>query len=113
LLGFVITALSVLLALPSGRRLGFLRRSTAWAKFPNVFVRAAWILGATLIVFTAGMLVDDDSVPSTPMEAVAIGTAGSAVLRVAACVLLLGRLVQYSFEDRGLSETKEDPDEDR
>jgi hypothetical protein len=110
LLGFVITALSVLLALPSGRRLSFLRGSEAWPKFPQVFVRAAWLLGAATLVFTAAILVDDDPKPSTPMEAVGIGTAASAVLRVAACVFLLGRLVQYSFADRGGGESEIEED---
>jgi hypothetical protein len=105
LLGFVITALSVLLALPSGRRLGFLRGSKAWPKFPGVFVRAAWVLGAATVVSTAAIVIDDNAKPSTVTEGFGIGAASSAVLRVAACVLLLGRLVQYSFEDRGVAET--------
>ncbi len=46
------------------------------------------------------------------MEAVGIVAAASAILRVAACVLLLGRLVQYSFEDRSASEPADEADED-
>lgn len=101
LLGFVITALSVLLALPSGRRLSFLRGSKAWPKFPAIFVRAAWALGAATVVFTAAIVVDDDRKPATLMEAIGIVVGSSAVLRVTASVLLLSRLVKYSFEDRG------------
>jgi hypothetical protein len=101
LLGFIITALSVLLALPSGRRLDFLRGSKAWRKFPSVFVRTAWTLGAATIAFTTAIVIDDDKTPSTVMEAMAIVVAAFTILRVAASVLLLGRLVRYSLEDRG------------
>jgi hypothetical protein len=112
LLGFIITALSVLLALPSGRRLGFLKKSAAWPKFPGVFIRAAWTLGAATIVFTAAIVVDDGWTPCTAMEAVAIAAAAFAVLRVAASILLLGRLVQYSLADRGEVEQGKDGDDD-
>src|SRR6266511_3656964 len=99
LLGFTIAALSVLLALPSGPRLKFLQGTAAWSKVPRVFVRAAWMLGLATLVFTAGIVVDDDARPCVAMEAIAIPVVTSAVLRVAASVLLLGRLVRYSFED--------------
>lgn len=110
LLGFVITALSVLLALPSGRRLDYLRGSKAWPKFPKVFVRTAWTLGAATVVFTTAIVVDDNKTPSTAMESLAIVAATFTVLRISASVLLLGRLVQYSFDDQEDSNNTSDDD---
>jgi hypothetical protein len=62
-------------------------------------VRAACILALATLVLTAGIVVDDDVRPWVAIEAIAIPVATSAVLRVAASVLLHGRLVRYSFED--------------
>jgi len=63
LLGFVITATSVVLGFSVSERLNVLRESTQYPKLWKTFSSTIWILGITTLVSLLCLLIDKDKAP--------------------------------------------------
>lgn len=61
LLGFVITSLSILLALPSGKAVDRLRTFGAWRLLTQTLLVAAGLLAGVLVFSTLGIPLDGDT----------------------------------------------------
>jgi hypothetical protein len=94
LLGFVLAALAILVALPSTERMEALRQHPSWERVPASYVRAAASLLTALILCTLGIVLDSGSDAWVPYEAVVAGVLGLALahvtIAVAALDLILG-----------------------
>lgn len=109
LLGFVLTALAILLALPQGARLTQLQRNNDWAKVPETFLRAARALLLALVIVTAAMAVDNATSPRPWIEVPLAACLSVALVRVVANVVVLGSLVRVASGDRPASNDVLDP----
>jgi hypothetical protein len=100
LLGFVLAALTILMALPPGRKIDFLREAPDWPAIPAAFVRAAWLLFGALISFTTLILTDTGTKPSYHWETFAAAMAACAVVAVLGTVVALGSVVRLAVSDK-------------
>jgi hypothetical protein len=93
LLGFVLAALAILVALPSSARLGALREHPKWERVPSAFFRASRALLAALILATLGIPLDSATNPWWPYEAAVIVSLVFSISRVVASVVALDQVV--------------------
>jgi hypothetical protein len=93
LLGFVLTALAILVALPSGERLDALQRHPKWPRVPSAYFRASRLLLATLVVCTLGVALDNAEDPWEVWEAITTGVVVLALVRVTASVVALDQIL--------------------
>jgi hypothetical protein len=100
LLGFAIAAMSILVALPAGPRVDFLRTSAGWRQAPRVLAFAAGSFGVTTLLALVGVVVDGRMTPHTEYEAVVVAASMSMLLRTWALVLLLARVMALVVQDR-------------
>jgi hypothetical protein len=100
LLGFVLAALAILIALPSGERLSALQRNRNWQRLPDTFLRASRALLLALLVCTACVAVDSAKEPRWWLEAPALAVVVVALVRVFACAVVLESLVGVVVADR-------------
>jgi uncharacterized membrane protein YedE/YeeE len=89
LLGFALTALAILIALPSTERLEALRRHPKWPRVPSAFFRAAGALLVALVLCTLGIVLDAGACPAQAYEAVAVAAVALALVRVVGAVIAL------------------------
>lgn len=81
LLGFIVTALSILVALPRGAAVERLRKFDAWRLLTRALLTAAALLLATLVLSTLALAIDDDARGNQWLE-IALATLTSAALAV-------------------------------
>jgi len=93
LLGFVLAALAILVALPSTERLEALRRHPRWERVPSAYFRAARALLVALILTTLGIALDGAGKPWLPYEVVTVVAVAAALVRVAASVAALDQIL--------------------
>jgi hypothetical protein len=93
LLGFVLAALAILVALPSGDRLDALKRHPKWPRVPSAYFRAARALLATLIVCTLGIALDSANDPWKVWEVLTVVLLSLALTRVTASVVALDQIL--------------------
>lgn len=93
LLGFVLAALAILVALPSTERLDALRRHPKWERVPGAYFRASRALLAVLVLATLGIAVDSATEPSTLYGALTVIAVSVALVRVAAAVVALDQIL--------------------
>jgi hypothetical protein len=96
LLGFVLTALAILVALPSSERVEALRRHPRWDRVPSAYFRAAWALLTALILCTLGIAIDGGSVPAKLYEGLAVAAIALALVRVAGAVVALDAVMRVA-----------------
>jgi len=96
LLGFVLTALAILVALPSGERLEALRSHPQWDRVPGAYFRAAWALLAALILCTLGIALDGGSAPAKLYEGLVVAVIALALTRVAGAVVALDAVMRVA-----------------
>jgi hypothetical protein len=111
LLGFVLAALSILVALPSSERLEALRSHPKWARVPSAYFRAARALLAAVVLCSLGIVIDSADSPWQLYETVAVGVLGLALVRVTAAVVALDQIVGVAKERQPLRSAVNDPGE--
>jgi len=109
LLGFTLTALAILIALPSTERLEALRRHNKWERVPRSFFRAAWALLLALILCTLGITLDAGSVPAQAYEAIAVATLALALIRVVGAIVALDHVMGVARNTAPLRRPIDDP----
>jgi hypothetical protein len=94
LLGFVITALSVVLGLSSSERLNVLRASRYYQQLWDVFTSAIRVLGVSTILWLGALFFDRETAPKPLLLVACLGISFLATLRLARCVWVLERIVE-------------------
>jgi TRAP-type C4-dicarboxylate transport system permease large subunit len=109
LLGFTLTALAILIALPSTERLEALRRHSKWERVPRAFFRAAWALLLALILCTLGITLDTGSRPAQAYEAATVATLALALIRVIGAIVALDHVMGVARNIAPLRKPIDDP----
>lgn len=109
LLGFVLTALAILVALPSTDRLDALRGHPKWPRVPNAYLRAAYVLLAALVLCTVGIPLDSDVTPWRVYEAVTVTVTALALARVAGAVIALDQIIAVARQRAPRPSVIDDP----
>jgi uncharacterized membrane protein len=109
LLGFALTALAILIALPSTERLEALRRHKHWERVPKAFFRAAWALLIALILCTLGITLDAGSKPAEAYEAVTVAALTLALVRVVGAIIALDHVMSVARNPAPLPRPINDP----
>lgn len=94
LLGFVITALSILLGFSDSPRLEFLRGSKHYETLWRVFIKTIEALALATAVSLAGLFFDRESQPRSVIAYAVAWLLILTVFRVGRCVWILKRVVQ-------------------
>jgi hypothetical protein len=93
LLGFVLAALAILVALPSSDRLEALRLHPKWPRVPSAYLRAARALLAALVLCTLGIAIDHGVRTARLYESASVAALGFALVRVTASVVALDQVM--------------------
>lgn len=93
LLGFVLAALAILVALPSTERLQALQDHPEWKRVPSSYFRASRALLAVLVLATVGIALDSAQEPKTVYGALTVIAVSLALVRVAAAVVALDQIM--------------------
>lgn len=96
LLGFILAALAILVALPSSDRLEALRDHPKWPRVPSSYFRASRALLVALVLCTLGIPLDSDRDPWVLWEVVTLAALVLAVVRVAAAVVALDQILSLA-----------------
>jgi hypothetical protein len=100
LLGFVLAALAVLVALPSTERIEKLQGHPRWHLVPSAYFRAARALLASLVVCLLGLPLDSGKDPWVFYEGVAVVLLALALARVVAAVVALDQILAVAQTDQ-------------
>ncbi len=109
LLGFVLAALAVLVALPSSERLEALRAHPNWARVPSSYIRASLGLFASVIICTLGIVLDGGQKPRQLYEAITVVIVAFALVRVLASVVALDQILSVANAPRPPKRAINDP----
>jgi uncharacterized membrane protein len=109
LLGFVLVALSILIALPSSERTDALRDHPKWERVPSSYFRAARALLAALVLCTLGIALDSAKTAWQLYEAVVVVVLALCLVRVAAAVVALDAIIGVARQRKALTKRIDDP----
>jgi chromate transport protein ChrA len=109
LLGFVLAALSILVALPSSDRVDALRDHPKWERVPSSYFRAARALLAALALCTLGIALDSAKTAWQLYEAVSVAVLALCLVRVAAAVVALDGIIGVARQRKPLATPIDDP----
>lgn len=109
LLGFVLAALSILIALPSSERVDALRAHPKWERVPSSYFRAARALLAALVLCTLGIALDSAKIAWQLYEAVVVAALALCLVRVAAAVVALDSIIGVARQRKPLAKRVNDP----
>jgi predicted lysophospholipase L1 biosynthesis ABC-type transport system permease subunit len=109
LLGFALTALAILVALPSTDRLEALRDNSKWERVPRAFLRAAWALLIALVLCTLGITFDDGTLPAETYEAFVVASLSLALVRVVGATIALDHVMAVARTTAPLRKPIDDP----
>jgi hypothetical protein len=101
LLGFGITAVTILLALGGGRRVEWLYRDERFAYARKIFLGGIRVLAIATLYFSMLIVADTATRGKTVWETIAAFFVILVILRVARIVRLLGDLLHIAIADRG------------
>jgi hypothetical protein len=93
LLGFVMTAISIVLAFSAMERLEVLRQSPHYKTLWSVFTQTTWLLAAATGCALAALVFDRESAPCRIALYLCALTALLSAVRIARCVWVLEQLV--------------------
>ena len=96
LLGFVLTAFSIVIAFASDGRFAFLKREGHLPSIYDSFFVAVASLGLTTIVSIGGLLIDNDRQPVVPVLCLCITCICWAVGELAMCLAIFRKLIQLA-----------------
>lgn len=99
LLGFAITATSILLVLGAGRRMNWLREQPEFQQTRVVFMGAIYALALATAVYTALIVIDTGQSGAWFLEAPAAGVIAFVIVRLAWMLWLLDRLLRLTLDD--------------
>ena len=99
LLGFVLTALAILAALPSSDRMRELKDHPKWNRVPSAYIRASQALLLTVVLCTLGVALDSDATPWKLWEFVSVAAVGLALARVATSLAALDLILHVAQAD--------------
>jgi len=102
LLGFVLAALAILVALPSGERIQVLCSHHSWPRVPGSYFRAAAGLLAALVICTLGIALDAETKPWVLWEAVTVGILAYSLARIIGAIFALDTVLTVSQQDAPL-----------
>lgn len=94
LLGFSITAMSIVLGFSTSERLALLRSSSHYKALWAVFTSAIRVLGITTVSALIGLIFDREAVQRPYIFVACVGLSALCVLRVVRCLWVLERLVE-------------------
>ena len=94
LLGFAITALSVVLGFSSSDRLAVLKNSAYYKQLWEVFTSAIRVLGITTTLWLLALFLDRETHPRPFVLVLCLAVTFLATLRLARCVWVLERIVE-------------------
>jgi hypothetical protein len=100
LLGFSITAVTVLLALGGGRRIDWLYKDQRFGYARTIFLGAIYVLACATLFYSVLIVTDTASSGKAILESLGAFVAALVVLRVGRVVRLLGDLLQIAVADR-------------
>lgn len=100
LLGFVLAALAVLVALPSSERLVKLQAHPSWPLIPSTYFRAARALLAALLLCLLGLPLDSASDPWIIYEAIVVLALSLSLVRVIAAAVALDQILTVAQADK-------------
>jgi hypothetical protein len=103
LLGFAITAVSILITLGDGPRMAWLRHQPAFTQTRFVYMTAIRALGTATLVFTALIALDDGHELDAWLAGVAAGVLLLVVVRLCWVIWLMNRLVGLATQDQAVS----------
>jgi hypothetical protein len=109
LLGFVLAALSILVALPSTERIAVLRQHPSWPRVPSSYFRAARALLYMLVLCTLGILLDSATEPWVLYETVIVAVLALALVRVSSAVVALDQILAVARQREPLRRLPDDP----
>lgn len=104
LLGFVLAALSILVALPSTERIEALRHHPSWPRVPSSYFRAARALLYALVLCTLGIALDSAKQPWLAYEVAAVVVLALALVRVATAVVALDQILAVARQREPLQQ---------
>lgn len=94
LLGFIITAMSIIIGFSTSDRLALLRSSRHYKDLWNTFVSAIRFLGITTIFALIGLVFDRDASQHFYLFIACLGLSMLCVFRVARCIWILEKIVK-------------------
>jgi hypothetical protein len=109
LLGFVLAALAVLIALPTGERLRELESTTEWDRVPGGFMTSARALLLSVVLVIVALLVDSCPGPRWWIELPLLALLAVSLVRVVAALALLDALIAVVLAERRAPPRIEDP----
>jgi hypothetical protein len=109
LLGFALTALAILVALPSTERLEALRRHSKWERVPKAFIRAAWAFLLALVLCTLGITLDDGAKPAETYEGFVLAAVALALIRILSATIALDHVMTVARTSAPLRKPIDDP----
>lgn len=98
LLGFVLAALAVLVALPTTDRINALRAHPKWPRVAQAFFRASRALLLALIAATLGMAIDAGKDPLQWFELGVVAILSASLVRVLATIAALDIIVELASD---------------
>jgi hypothetical protein len=96
LLGFVLAALAVIVALPDSERMKALRTHPTWDRVPSSYVRASLALLVAVIVSILGIVLDGGAKARQIYELVTVAVVAFALVRVLSSVVALNAVLRVS-----------------
>jgi hypothetical protein len=102
LLGFLLTALAVLVTVPGGGRLSDLKEHPDWERVPAAYFRGSRAMVGALVICFLGLPVDSGATPMRWFEAVVVAVLGLVLVRVIAALVALAMIIDVA----GVDETK-------
>lgn len=109
LLGFVLAALAVLVALPSTERMEALREHPSWPRVPESFFRASRSLLAALVLCILGIPLDSGKDPWVLWETATAAVVTLALVRVTASVVALDQILAVARQPKPMRKPIDDP----
>jgi len=106
LLGFVLAALAILVALPSTERLKALQSHRSWPRVTSSYFRAARALLYALVLCTMGIALDSATKPWLLYEVAAVGILALALVRVIATVVALDQILAVAGQRTPLQQNR-------
>jgi multisubunit Na+/H+ antiporter MnhC subunit len=94
LLGFVLTAISIVLGFSSFKQMTVVRQSPHYRTLYDVYLQATWFLAAATLVSLAGLIFDRDLTPAHWLMYLTVLFGSLATIRVARCVWILEQVVK-------------------
>lgn len=93
LLGFVLTAVSIVIGFSAMEQLAIVRDSPHYETLYRIYLHATWILAIATLFALVGLVADRDTRPVNVLLYLILLTSGIASVRVARCVWALEQVV--------------------